>query len=246
MAADGRRCRKARKVAREININVGQAELWPDGGRETEGGELVATIWWPQGPSAHRDKVPMSGAPGIVDGIKTAGAIDGSISICMGDGRRTSRRREGEILARVREAIRQGTAAPCSASTARQTVTLKIVGGALPKRRCLSHYPAQRHGRHGRAAAKHLALCCARRQRFAKAFGQLHSDSDQRAMMTNDQPTQGHLPKACGVASDRGCRRYRSARLSAGLDFPRCVRPYSPMARSKPTPTRRRDKHRRR
>src|SRR4051812_45956906 len=87
------------------NINVGIAGFIPVA--EAEGWELVPTIWCAASPSAHVTREAYERvAEAIVEGIKSAGAIDAvyldlhgaMVAEHIDDG-------EGEILARVRQVI---------------------------------------------------------------------------------------------------------------------------------------------
>src|SRR3981189_723657 len=93
----------AKLLEKMRNINVGMAGFVP--AAETEGWELVPTIWCAASPSAHVTKDAYERvAQLIVDGIKAAGSIDAvyldlhgaMVAEHLDDG-------EGEILARVRK-----------------------------------------------------------------------------------------------------------------------------------------------
>src|SRR6266853_2051098 len=182
------------------NINVGMAGFVP--AAEAEGWELVPTIWCAASPSAHvttdaYERV----AQAIVDGIKAAGAIDGvyldlhgaMVAEHLDDG-------EGEILARVREAI--GKDPPLVVSLdLHANVTPEMVehADALIAYRT---YPHIDMADTGRAAAKHLALLLRKRQRLAKAFRQLPFLIPISWQCTNDQPTKGIYQKLAALQSE--------------------------------------------
>src|SRR5882724_12822118 len=182
------------------NINVGMAGFVP--AAETEGWELVPTIWCAASPSAHVTKDAYERvAQAIVDGIKTAGAIDGvyldlhgaMVAEHLDDG-------EGEILARVREAI--GKDLPLVVSLdLHANVTPEMVehADALIAYRT---YPHIDMADTGRAAAKHLALLLRTRQRLAKAFRQLPFLIPISWQCTSDQPTKGIYQKLAALESD--------------------------------------------
>src|SRR5467141_4019750 len=182
------------------NINVGMAGFVP--AAETEGWELVPTIWCAASPSAHvttdaYERV----AQAIVDGIKTAGAIDGvyldlhgaMVAEHLDDG-------EGEILARVRQAI--GKDLPLVVSLdLHANVTPEMVGyaDALIAYRT---YPHVDMADTGRAAAKHLELLLRTKQKFAKAFRQLPFLIPISWQCTNDHPTKGIYQKLAALQDD--------------------------------------------
>src|SRR6266850_6978335 len=182
------------------DINVGMAGFVP--AAETEGWELVPTIWCAASPSAHVTKDAYERvAQAIVDGIKTAGAIDGvyldlhgaMVAEHLDDG-------EGEILARVREAI--GKDLPLVVSLdLHSNVTPEMVehADALIAYRT---YPHIDMADTGRAAAKHLALLLRTRQRLAKAFRQLPFLIPISWQCTNDQPTKGIYQQLAAMESD--------------------------------------------
>src|SRR6266850_2261346 len=182
------------------DINVGMAGFVP--AAETEGWELVPTIWCAASPSAHVTKDAYERvAQAIVDGIKTAGAIDGvyldlhgaMVAEHLDDG-------EGEILARVREAI--GKDLPLVVSLdLHANVTPEMVehADALIAYRT---YPHIDMADTGRACAKHLALLLETRQRFAKAFRQLPFLIPISWQCTNDQPTRGIYEKLAALEND--------------------------------------------
>ena len=182
------------------DINVGMAGFVP--AAETEGWELVPTIWCAASPSAHVTKDAYERvAQAIVDGIKAAGAIDGvyldlhgaMVADHIDDG-------EGEILARVRQVI--GKELPLVVSLdLHANVTPEMVehADALIAYRT---YPHIDMADTGRTAAKHLALLLRTKQRFAKAFRQLPFLIPISWQCTNDQPTKGIYQKLAALESD--------------------------------------------
>ena len=182
------------------NINVGMAGFVP--AAEAEGWELLPTIWCAASPSAHVTKDAYERvARAIVDGIKAAGAIDGvyldlhgaMVAEHIDDG-------EGEILARVRQAI--GKELPLVVSLdLHANVTPEMVkhADALIAYRT---YPHIDMADTGRAAAKHLALLLRTKQRLAKAFRQLPFLIPISWQCTNDQPTKGIYQKLAALESD--------------------------------------------
>src|SRR6266849_1116718 len=190
----------AKLLEKMRNINVGMAGFVP--AAETEGWELVPTIWCAASPSAHVTKDAYERvAKAVVDGIKAAGSIDGvyldlhgaMVAEHLDDG-------EGEILARVREAI--GKDLPLVVSLdLHANVTPEMVehADALIAYRT---YPHIDMADTGRAAAKHLALLLRTRQRLAKAFRQLPFLIPISWQCTNDQPTKGIYQKLAMLESD--------------------------------------------
>src|SRR6266478_4005968 len=190
----------AKLLEKMRDINVGMAGFVP--AAETEGWELVPTIWCAASPSAHVTKDAYERvAKAIVDGIKAAGAIDGvyldlhgaMVAEHLDDG-------EGEILARVREAI--GKDLPL-------VVSLDLHANVTPE--MIEHadaliayrtYPHVDMADTGRAAAKHLALLLDTKQRFAKAFRQLPFLIPISWQCTNDQPTKGIYEKLVTLQSN--------------------------------------------
>src|ERR1700694_2718621 len=187
----------AKLLERMRNSNVGMAGFVP--AAEAEGWELVPTIWCAASPSAHVTKDAYERvAEVIVDGIKGAGSIDGvyldlhgaMVAEHLDDG-------EGEILARVREAI--GKDLPLVVSLdLHANVTPEMVehADALIAYRT---YPHVDMADTGRAAAKHLALLLRTKQRFAKAFRQLPFLIPISWQCTNDQPTKGIYQKLAAL-----------------------------------------------
>src|SRR3982074_3463280 len=190
----------AKLLEKMRNVNVGMAGFVP--AAETEGWELVPTIWCAASPSAHVTKDAYERvAKAIVDGIKAAGAIDGvyldlhgaMVTEHLDDG-------EGEILASVRRVI--GKALPLVVSLdLHANVTPEMVehADALIAYRT---YPHIDMADTGRAAAKHLALLLRTKQRFAKAFRQLPFLIPISWQCTNDQPTKSIYQKLAALESD--------------------------------------------
>jgi microcystin degradation protein MlrC len=190
----------AKLLEKMRNINVGMAGFVP--AAETEGWELVPTIWCAASPSAHVTKDAYERvAEAIVDGIKAAGAIDGvyldlhgaMVAEHIDDG-------EGEILARVRQVI--GKELPLVVSLdlhANVTPEMMEHADALIAYRT---YPHIDMADTGRAAAKHLALLLRTKRRFAKAFRQLPFLIPISWQCTNDQPTKAIYRKLAALQSD--------------------------------------------
>ena len=153
------------------NINVGLAGFI--GEAETRDWELVPTIFAAASPCAHVSEEAYERiASRILEGIRNALPLDAvyldlhgaMVSEHFDDG-------EGEILARVRQAI--GAKVPLVASLdLHANVTPEMVrhADALIAYRT---YPHVDMAETGRAAARHLAPLLAGRERFAKAFRQL-------------------------------------------------------------------------
>src|ERR1700682_785791 len=190
----------AKLLEKMRNINVGMAGFVS--AAETEGWELVPTIWCAASPSAHVTKDAYERvAQAIVDGIKAAGAIDGAyldlhgamVAEHIDDG-------EGEILARVRQVI--GKELPLVVSLdLHANVTPEMVehADALIAYRT---YPHIDMADTGRAAAKHLALLLRTKRRFAKAFRQLPFLIPISWQCTNDQPTKSIYQRLAALQSD--------------------------------------------
>src|SRR6267143_1878714 len=239
----------AKLLEKMRNVNVGMAGFVP--AAETESWELVPTIWCAASPSAHvttdaYERV----AKAIVDGIKAAGSIDGvyldlhgaMVAEHLDDG-------EGEILARVREAI--GKDLPLVVSLdLHANVTPEMVehADALIAYRT---YPHIDMADTGRAAAKHLALLLETRQRFAKAFRQLPFLIPISWQCTNDQPTRGIYEKLAALENDamptptgssRWSRATRTISTAASIrPMMACASPWNSRSRrpgrsSSPTP----------
>ncbi|WP_375789224.1 M81 family metallopeptidase [Bradyrhizobium sp. Pha-3] len=186
------------KVMRKINVGLaGFVEA-----AETNGWELVPTIFAAASPSAHVSKDAFERiVTEMVDGIVAAGPIDAVYLDLHGamvtehydDG-------EGETLARVRKAI--GNDLPL-------VVSLDLHANVSPK--MIEHadaliayrtYPHVDMADTGRACARHLALMLKSGQRFAKAFRQLPFLIPISWQCTNDQPTQGIYQKLAALESD--------------------------------------------
>jgi microcystin degradation protein MlrC len=181
-------------------INVGMAGFVP--AAEALRWDLVPTIWCAASPSAHVTKDAYERVVAVmVDGIRAAGAIDGvyldlhgaMVAEHLDDG-------EGEILARVREVI--GRDLPLVVSLdlhANVTPEMVEYADALIAYRT---YPHVDMADTGRAAADHLALLLATKQKFAKAFRQLPFLIPISWQCTNDQPTKGIYQKLAALQDD--------------------------------------------
>jgi microcystin degradation protein MlrC len=182
------------------NINVGLAGFIEQA--ELRGWELVPTIACAASPSAHvtRDTFERV-AKVMVDGIKAAGPLDAiyldlhgaMVTEHLDDG-------EGEILARVRQAI--GKDLPLVVSLdLHANVTPEMVehADALIAYRT---YPHIDMADTGRAAAKHLALLLGTKQHFAKAFRQLPFLIPLSWQCTNDQPCKSIYQKLAALESE--------------------------------------------
>ena len=187
-------------LERMRDINVGMAGFVPTA--EAEGWELVPTMWCAASPSAHvTEDAYERVAKTIVDGIKAAGSIDGvyldlhgaMVAEHLDDG-------EGEILARVREAVGKGLPLVVSLDL-HANVTPEMVehADALIAYRT---YPHVDMADTGRAAARHLALLLSTGQKFAKAFRQLPFLIPISWQCTNDQPTKGIYQKLAALEDD--------------------------------------------
>src|SRR5216683_2531325 len=206
-------------LERMRDINVGMAGFVP--AAEAEGWELVPTMWCAASPSAHvTEDAYERVAKTIVDGIKAAGSIDGvyldlhgaMVAEHLDDG-------EGEILARVREAI--GKDLPLVVSLdLHANVTPEMVehADALIAYRT---YPHVDMADTGRAAARHLALLLSTGQKFAKAFRQLPFLIPISWQCTNDQPTRGIYQKLAALQSD-AVPTLSFAPGFPAADFPHC------------------------
>jgi microcystin degradation protein MlrC len=186
------------KIMRNINVGLaGFAEA-----AETQGWEMVPTISCGASPSAHVTRDAFERIVKVmIDGIKAAGQLDAvyldlhgaMVTEHLDDG-------EGEILARVRQAI--GKHLPLVASLdLHANVTPEMVehADALVAYRT---YPHVDMADTGRAAAKHLALLLRTKQKFAKAFRQLPFLIPISWQCTNDQPTKGIYQKLAALESD--------------------------------------------
>jgi microcystin degradation protein MlrC len=186
------------KVMRGINVGlagfVAQAEA--------NGWELVPTIACGASPCAHVTEDAYERiAKVMLDGIRAAGPLDAvyldlhgaMVTEHLDDG-------EGEVLARVRKVI--GKELPLVASLdLHANVTPRMIehADALIAYRT---YPHVDMADTGRAAAKHLALLLATKQRFAKAFRQLPFLIPISWQCTNDQPTRGIYEKLAALQSE--------------------------------------------
>ena len=182
------------------DINVGLAGFIDEA--EARGWQLVPTMFAAASPCAHvtRDAYErIAGA--IVDGLKNAGPLDAvyldlhgaMVSEHLDDG-------EGEILARVRRLI--GADLPLVASLdlhANVTPEMVHYADALIAYRT---YPHVDMAETGRAAAHHLALLLASKQRFAKAFRQLPFLIPISWQCTNDQPARNIYQKLAAMQSE--------------------------------------------
>jgi len=182
------------------DINVALAGFI--GEAEARGWELAPTIFAAASPSAHvaREAYERIAAV-IVDGLANAGPLDAvyldlhgaMVSEHLDDG-------EGEILARVRRLI--GADVPLVASLdLHANVTPEMVrhADALIAYRT---YPHVDMAETGRAAARHLALLLASRQRFARAFRQLPFLIPISWQCTNDQPASSIYQKLAAMQSE--------------------------------------------
>jgi microcystin degradation protein MlrC len=182
------------------DINVGLAGFI--GEAEARGWELAPTIFAAASPCAHvaREAYERIAAV-IVDGLANAGPLDAvyldlhgaMVSEHLDDG-------EGEILARVRRLI--GADVPLVASLdLHANVTPEMVrhADALIAYRT---YPHVDMAETGRAAARHLALLLASRQRFARAFRQLPFLIPISWQCTNDQPASSIYQKLAAMQSE--------------------------------------------
>ena len=182
------------------DINVGLAGFI--GEAEARGWELAPTVFAAASPCAHvaREAYERIAAV-IVDGLANAGPIDAvyldlhgaMVSEHLDDG-------EGEILARVRRLI--GADVPLVASLdLHANVTPEMVrhADALIAYRT---YPHVDMAETGRAAARHLALLLASRQRFARAFRQLPFLIPISWQCTNDQPASSIYQKLAAMQSE--------------------------------------------
>jgi microcystin degradation protein MlrC len=182
------------------DINVGLAGFI--GEAEARGWELAPTVFAAASPCAHvaREAYERIAAI-IVDGLANAGPLDAvyldlhgaMVSEHLDDG-------EGEILARVRRLI--GADVPLVASLdLHANVTPEMVrhADALIAYRT---YPHVDMAETGRAAARHLALLLASRQRFARAFRQLPFLIPISWQCTNDQPASSIYQKLAAMQSE--------------------------------------------
>jgi microcystin degradation protein MlrC len=182
------------------NINSGLAGFVEQA--EANRWEMVPTISCGASPSAHVTEDAYERIVKVmVEGIKAAGPLDAvyldlhgaMVTEHLDDG-------EGEILARVRQAI--GNELPLVVSLdlhANVTPAMVEHADALIAYRT---YPHVDMADTGRAAAKHLATLLRTRQRFAKAFRQLPFLIPISWQCTNDQPTRGIYQKLAALESE--------------------------------------------
>ena len=182
------------------NINVGLAGFI--GQAETNGWELVPTIFGAASPSAHVTEDAFERIVKVMtDGIGNAGPLDAvyldlhgaMVTEHFDDG-------EGELLKRVREVI--GKDLPLVVSLdlhANVTPDMVEHADALIAYRT---YPHIDMADAGRAAARHLALMLRGGQRFAKAFRQLPFLIPISWQCTNDQPARGIYQKLAALESE--------------------------------------------
>ncbi|CCD85824.1 conserved hypothetical protein; putative MlrC C-terminus domain [Bradyrhizobium sp. ORS 285] len=181
-------------------INAGQSGFIAVA--EANGWEIVPTIACAASPSAHVTKDAFERITTVmVDRIKAALPLDGVYLDLHGamvpehfdDG-------EGEILARVRQAI--GTDVPLVASLdLHANVTPEMIAHAdalIAYRK----YPHTDMADTGRACAEHLALLLSTKQPLAKAFRQLSFLIPISWQCTNDQPTKGIYEKLAAMQSE--------------------------------------------
>jgi microcystin degradation protein MlrC len=182
------------------NINSGLAGFVEQA--EANRWEMVPTISCGASPSAHVTEDAYERIVRVmIEGIKAAGPLDAvyldlhgaMVTEHLDDG-------EGEILARVRQAI--GNELPLVVSLdlhANVTPAMVEHADALIAYRT---YPHVDMADTGRAAAKHLATLLRTRQRFAKAFRQLPFLIPISWQCTNDQPTRGIFQKLVALESE--------------------------------------------
>src|SRR6202051_1597434 len=182
------------------NINVGLAGFIEQA--ETNGWELVPSIFGAASPSAHVTEDAFERIVKVmVDGIRAAGPLDAvyldlhgaMVAEHIDDG-------EGEVLKRVRKVI--GKDLPLVVSLdlhANVTPAMVEHADALIAYRT---YPHVDMADTGRAAANHLALLLGTRQKFAKAFRQLPFLIPISWQCTNDQPAKNIYRKLAALASD--------------------------------------------
>jgi microcystin degradation protein MlrC len=182
------------------NINVGLAGFIDEA--EARGWQLAPTIFAAASPCAHVTREAYECiAKAIIDGLGNAGPLDAvyldlhgaMVSEHLDDG-------EGEILARVRRLI--GADVPLVASLdlhANVTPEMMRHADALIAYRT---YPHVDMADTGCAAARHLALLLASKQRFAKAFRQLPFLIPISWQCTNDQPASSIYQKLAAMQSE--------------------------------------------
>jgi microcystin degradation protein MlrC len=182
------------------NINVGLAGFIEQA--ETNGWELVPSIFGAASPSAHVTEDAFERIVKVmVDGIRAAGPLDAvyldlhgaMVSEHLDDG-------EGEILARVRKVI--GPGLPLVASLDLHANVSPAMVEHTDALIAYRTYPHVDMATTGRASARHLALLLASRQRFAKAFRQLPFLIPISWQCTNDQPTKSIYEQLAALQSD--------------------------------------------
>lgn len=201
------------------NINVSMAGFVAVA--ETEGWELVPTVWCAASPSAHvtTDAYERVAAE-IVDGIKAAGQLDAvyldlhgaMVAEHLDDG-------EGEILARVRGLI--GNELPLVVSLdLHANVTAEMIqhADALIAYRT---YPHIDMADTGAAAARHLAYLLRTRQKLAKAFRQLPFLIPISWQSTNDEPGKSIYTKLAAL-ENQAVPTLSFASGFPAADFPDC------------------------
>src|SRR6202012_4965718 len=182
------------------NINVGLAGFI--GQAETNGWDLVPTIFAAASPSAHVTEDAFERIVKVMtDRIGNAGPLDAvyldlhgaMVTEHFDDG-------EGEILTRVRQVI--GNDLPLVVSLdlhANVTPAMVAHADALIAYRT---YPHVDMADTGRAAARHLALLLQTKQKFMKAFRQLPFLIPISWQCTNDEPTKGIYQKLAAMESE--------------------------------------------
>lgn len=181
-------------------INVGLAGFIEQG--ETEGWDLVPTIFAAATPSAHVTEDAFERiAKTMIDGLASAGRLDAvyldlhgaMVTEHFDDG-------EGEILARVRKVI--GNDIPLVVSLdLHANVTPEMVehASALIAYRT---YPHVDMADTGRACARHLKLMLETKQQFAKAFRQSPFLIPISWQCTNDEPAKSIYRKLAGLQNE--------------------------------------------
>jgi microcystin degradation protein MlrC len=181
-------------------INVGLAGFIEQA--ETEGWDLVPTIFAAATPSAHVTGDAFERiAKAVIDGLASAGKLDAvyldlhgaMVTEHFDDG-------EGEILARVRKVI--GNDIPLVASLdLHANVTPEMVehADALIAYRT---YPHVDMADTGRACARHLALMLKTKQRLAKAFRQSPFLIPISWQCTNDEPAKSIYQKLAALQTE--------------------------------------------
>jgi microcystin degradation protein MlrC len=181
-------------------INVGLAGFIEQA--ETEGWNLVPTIFAAATPSAHVTEDAFERiAKAMIDGLASAGPLDAvyldlhgaMVAEHLDDG-------EGEILARVRTVI--GNDIPLVASLdlhANVTPEMVAHADALIAYRT---YPHVDMADTGRACARHLGLLLQTKQRLAKAFRQSPFLIPISWQCTNDEPAKSIYQKLAALQNE--------------------------------------------